>query len=350
MLRRDVKVYAAWEATQDVIVVGENELKSAGTGVDYSSRAASREASRTVVPFTGTFTDSSAVWIRVGVILCKNWRLVNVGKKMIKDLAKSWVITTPTLITKASLSFPAKVWWVVVHAQLQPTANDNTLSPSLASLVACLMVGYLVNAGWIIASEMRDRALNERAGLPFSCLIGKLCQQASIPPNRLVDRWGETFRLIQVSKIKDVANHLFGAKSVVVGTLVVVPHVPIEIPHANRGPEQGESSQPSTEAPPPPASASQALGTFFTIPMLFLKKLVADQRQTRTLVDQIVNRMAQLIQRNVLAVKNELKNEMRKKLDVLKDRMDGLENLIQERFQAAGSVDTEEFKSQLAEM
>ncbi|KAH0722909.1 hypothetical protein KY290_005575 [Solanum tuberosum] len=27
-----------------------------------------------------------------------------------------WVTTTPTLITKASLSFPAKVWWAVVRA------------------------------------------------------------------------------------------------------------------------------------------------------------------------------------------------------------------------------------------
>ncbi|KAH0644655.1 hypothetical protein KY284_032539 [Solanum tuberosum] len=84
--------------------------------------------------------------------------------------------------------------------------------------------------------------------------------------------------------------------------------------------------------------------------MLFLEKLVTDQRQTRTLVDQIINRMPQLIQRDVLAAKKELKDEMRKKLVVLKDMMDGLENLVHDRFQAAGSVDTEEFKSQLAEM
>uniref|UniRef100_M1DYT5 Putative plant transposon protein domain-containing protein n=1 Tax=Solanum tuberosum TaxID=4113 RepID=M1DYT5_SOLTU len=132
----------------------------------------------------------------------------------------------------------SQVWWAVVRAQLRPIANDNTLSPSLASLVACLMVGYPVNAGWIIATEMRDRALNERAELLFPCLIGKLCRQASIPPNKLVDRWGEAFRLIHVSKIKDVAKHLVGTKSIVVGTFDVVPHVPIGIPHADRGPEQ----------------------------------------------------------------------------------------------------------------
>uniref|UniRef100_M1DAI6 Integrase core domain containing protein n=1 Tax=Solanum tuberosum TaxID=4113 RepID=M1DAI6_SOLTU len=51
------------------------------------------------------------------------------------------------LITKASLTFSVEVWWSIVRAQLRPTANDNTLSPSLASLVTYLMVGYLVNAG-----------------------------------------------------------------------------------------------------------------------------------------------------------------------------------------------------------
>uniref|UniRef100_M1DAU0 Integrase core domain containing protein n=1 Tax=Solanum tuberosum TaxID=4113 RepID=M1DAU0_SOLTU len=35
---------------------------------------------------------------------------------------------------------------------------------------------------------------------------------------------------------------------------------------------------------------------------------------------------------------------------VLKDMMDSLENLVQDQIQAAGSVDIEEFKSQLAEM
>uniref|UniRef100_M1DR88 Putative plant transposon protein domain-containing protein n=1 Tax=Solanum tuberosum TaxID=4113 RepID=M1DR88_SOLTU len=243
-----------------------------------------------------------------------------------------WVRTTPTLITKASLSFPAKVWWTVDRVKLRSTTNENTLSPSLASLVACLMAGYPVNMGRIIATELRDRALNERARFSFPYLIGKLCRQVNIPPNKLVDKWGEAFRLTQVSKIKDVANHLFGAKSGFMGTLVVVPHVPLDIPHADRGPEKGESSQPSTEAPPPLVSTSYPPGTYVTIPMIFLKKLVAHQLQTRTLVVQIVIWMPQLIDKDVLAAKKEIKDEMRKELAVLKYRMDDLENLVQDRF------------------
>ncbi|KAH0657825.1 hypothetical protein KY289_026573 [Solanum tuberosum] len=44
--------------------------------------------------------------------------------------AASWVANPKLHITKASLSFPAKVRWVIVRAQLRPTGNDNTLSLS----------------------------------------------------------------------------------------------------------------------------------------------------------------------------------------------------------------------------
>uniref|UniRef100_M1DGV6 Integrase core domain containing protein n=1 Tax=Solanum tuberosum TaxID=4113 RepID=M1DGV6_SOLTU len=70
-----------------------------------------------------------------------------------------------------------------------------------------------------------------------------------------------------------------------------------------------------------------------------------------TILEMLVGTMlGMLIETNVLAVKNEIKDEVRTELAVLKDRLDGLENLVQDRFQAAGSVDIEEFKSQLAEM
>lgn len=63
--------------------------------------------------------------------------------------------------------------------------------------------------------------LNDMESLPFPYLIRKLCQEADISPNNLVDRWGESPRLIQITKINGLANHLFGSKSVVVGAVVV---------------------------------------------------------------------------------------------------------------------------------
>lgn len=69
---------------------------------------------------------------------------------------------------------------------------------------------------------MRDSALNKRATFHFPCLIGKLCHQTEIPPNCMVDRLREASRIIQVSKIKDLENHLFGVKSTAIGGLDVV--------------------------------------------------------------------------------------------------------------------------------
>lgn len=135
--------------------------------------------------------------------------------------------TIPITITKATFTFPSKVWWVVIRAQLRPTTNDNTLYPSLASLVACLLRSYLVNTGRIIATEMLDRSLNERVKFPFPCLIGKLCFQEGIPPNCLVNRCCEASRMIQVSKTKDSANHLFGSEYAEIGNLNVAPPIPL---------------------------------------------------------------------------------------------------------------------------
>ncbi|KAH0706102.1 hypothetical protein KY285_010629 [Solanum tuberosum] len=173
-----------------------------------------------------------------------------------KDIASTWDhstklwfgghlwISLSLLLTRCCMGESA-AW--VTRSQLHPTVTDNSLSPSLAFMVACLMAWYPVNVGRIIASELLYRALNERAGLPFPCLIGKLCRQANTPaPNRLVDRWSEASRLTQAFKIKDVSNHLFGAKIGAVGSLAMVSHVPLDIPHADRRPEKGESSEPST--------------------------------------------------------------------------------------------------------
>uniref|UniRef100_M1DQY0 Integrase core domain containing protein n=1 Tax=Solanum tuberosum TaxID=4113 RepID=M1DQY0_SOLTU len=126
--------------------------------------------------------------------------------------------------------------------------------------------------------------------------------EANVPPNKLVDKPVEASRISVASKIQDVANPLFGRKSGAVGPLAVVPHTLVVIPQAEGQTESGESSQPASVAPsPPPTSTSQATGTFITLPTIFLEKVVADQRQTGTLVDRIVRRMPQLIERNVLA-------------------------------------------------
>lgn len=99
---------------------------------------------------------------------------------------------------------------------------DNTLSTPLASLVAYLIAEYPVNVGQIIATEMQDRALNERGGLPFPCQIGNYFLEVNIPLNKLVERRIKANRITATSKIKDVVNHVFGAKFVAVEQLILV--------------------------------------------------------------------------------------------------------------------------------
>jgi len=130
------------------------------------------------------------------------------GQIAIEGENVSWVANAEVQITKSSLLFPSKVWWAFFRAQLLATANDNTLSPSFASLVACLIVVYPLNGVRIIATIMRDKTLNEREGLSFPCLIGKLYLQANMPPHKLVDKWIEASKVTVTSNIKYFSNHL----------------------------------------------------------------------------------------------------------------------------------------------
>uniref|UniRef100_M1DFH2 Integrase core domain containing protein n=1 Tax=Solanum tuberosum TaxID=4113 RepID=M1DFH2_SOLTU len=130
--------------------------------------------------------------------------------------------------------------------------------------------------------------------------------EANIPPNKLVDKPVEASKITVASKSSDVNNPLFGRKSGGVRALAVVPYAPVVIP--------------------------QVVG------------LVVDQRQTRTLVDQIVNRMPQLIERDVLAAEKRIKDKMLKELVVLTNRMDVLETHVQTQLQATRSSNNEEFQ------
>lgn len=114
------------------------------------------------------------------------------------------------------------------------------------------------------------------------------------------------------------------------------------MPQTNRALEQGESSQTTTETLQS-ASTAHPSGTLITIPILFLEKSVADRCQTRALEDKIVCQMPQMIEIKMSATKKEIIGEVCEKPSVLKERLDGLENMVQDRFQAASQSKTDEF-------
>ncbi|KAH0781680.1 hypothetical protein KY290_001278 [Solanum tuberosum] len=65
---------------------------------------------------------------------------------------------------------------------------------------------------------------------------------------------------------------------------------------------------------------------------------------------QIVLRLPQSVEHDVLAADKKVKDEMRKDLAVLKNKMDGLEVHVQDQLQATCSVGTDEFNTQLSEL
>ena len=123
-----------------------------------------------------------------------------------------WVANSQQTITKASLKFAAKFWWAVVRSRLWPTTNDNTLHPTQAALVASIMARKGIHSGRLICTEMRDRALNERAAFPFPCLVQALCDAAKVQMNRHFDQRTTCKRTTTAAKIKDFDNPLFKSK------------------------------------------------------------------------------------------------------------------------------------------
>lgn len=99
----------------------------------------------------------------------------------LEGVAVPYVTNPKHSIAKSSPNFVVIFWWSVVRTRLWPIGNDNTLQHSHASLVACLIARYGVNVGQIIALERSDRALSDRACMPFSFPLHKgWCSDNSI--------------------------------------------------------------------------------------------------------------------------------------------------------------------------
>lgn len=108
-----------------------------------------------------------------------------------------------------SLTFFAKFWWAYVHSRLHLAGNDNTLSLAYANLVTYIMAHHGINTGHIISTEMHNRALNDKAGLRFPCLLTKLCYDIRVSVSKYLDERITVTKAVNLALIKDVNNSLF---------------------------------------------------------------------------------------------------------------------------------------------
>lgn len=88
--------------------------------------------------------------------------------------------------------------------------------------------------------KMRYRVLYEGLTFSFPCFIEKLCHQVDISLNSLVYICLEAAKLFQISRIKDLENHLFGVKSAPIRSITVFPQASLEIAHTDKALDQGE--------------------------------------------------------------------------------------------------------------
>lgn len=82
--------------------------------------------------------------------------------------------------------------------------------------------------GQLIATEMGNRALNEKIGLPFLCLMRRLRQHAQIPDNKLVEQFFDATKLTYAVSIKNVVNPLYKTRAGPAAPLVIMLNLPCD--------------------------------------------------------------------------------------------------------------------------
>lgn len=129
-------------------------------------------------------------------------------------------------------------------------------------------------------AEIRDRDFNEQVGLPFPCLIQKLCEFAGIPVSKYYDRHTTVKKSTNAALIKDMDNPVYKTK-----VAWPVMHVPMTtVPPPSTLSLEGATTVPptdeATEKPEgnirPTPSTTAATGMMIIVPYAFLERLVQD--------------------------------------------------------------------------
>ncbi|KAG5625171.1 hypothetical protein H5410_010389, partial [Solanum commersonii] len=88
-----------------------------------------------------------------------------------------WVVAPCLGIRKATLTFVAKFFWLLVHNRVSPTEADNQVTWDRAVMVAALVAGVEIDFARMLLAEIHERAFRTSTTYPFPCLIFQLCQQ-----------------------------------------------------------------------------------------------------------------------------------------------------------------------------
>ncbi|KAG5586155.1 hypothetical protein H5410_046589 [Solanum commersonii] len=116
-----------------------------------------------------------------------------------------WVATPRLGIRKATLTFVAKFFWLLVHNKVSPTKAANHVTWDRAVMVVALVAGVEINFARMLLAEIHERAFRTSTTYPFPCLTFQLCKDSGVPIwhcDRLVHPTGA----LDIGLIRDKAN------------------------------------------------------------------------------------------------------------------------------------------------
>ncbi|KAG5615758.1 hypothetical protein H5410_015582 [Solanum commersonii] len=82
-----------------------------------------------------------------------------------------WVAAPRLGIRKATLSFMAKFFWLLVRNRVSPTKADNQVTWDRAVMVVALVAGVDIDFARMLLAEIHERAFRTSTTYPFPCLI-----------------------------------------------------------------------------------------------------------------------------------------------------------------------------------
>jgi len=201
-----------------------------------------------------------------------------------------WVATPRLGIRKATLTFVAKFFWLLVRNRVSPTKADNYVTWDRAVMVAALVAGVEIDFARMLLAEIHERAFRTSTTYPFPCLIFHLCRDSGVPIwhcDKLVHPTGA----LDIGLIRDEANVAAPRREPQIEVPPLGPDLadtvgqaqggdPIIPDHADTVP--GSSSQAASMAPSSSRSTPQLGAT--VVPLARVQKLEA---QIATLLHHI---------------------------------------------------------------
>ncbi|KAG5572101.1 hypothetical protein H5410_061867 [Solanum commersonii] len=116
-----------------------------------------------------------------------------------------WVVAPRLGIRKATLTFVAKFFWLLVRNRVSPTIADNQVMWDRAVMVAALVAGVEIDFARMLLAEIHERAFRTSTTYPFPCLIFQLCRDSRVPIWHC-DRLVHPIGALDIDLIRDEAN------------------------------------------------------------------------------------------------------------------------------------------------